>query len=104
MRKTLITLIIDNAPPRPPCFDDDDDWKSWLISAHLGGMRVVRRVDIGKHHDSRRTWHEVLPTKQIDYCSDCTQRRQARMQAAGRCDPCEVSEQEEAAEAVRSTT
>lgn len=92
MRKTVIMMIQTSPPPRPACFDSDPDWVSWLISAHLGGMRVVRRVDVGKSREARQTWHELLPTKAIDYCADCTARRQARMLAAGRCEPCEVEE------------
>lgn len=85
-------LIAREAPPRPPCFDTHPDWVSWLQMAYESDERVLRRRDSGNTDPNRRTWHEVLPAKQIDYCKDCTARRQQRMETLGRCDPCDVGQ------------
>lgn len=87
----MIHLIVANPPRMPACFDTPDEWESWLTHAHLSGMRIVRRADVGQtRHDNRAnrsTFYEVLPPDQIDYCCDCTAQRRASMQQQGRCHP-----------------
>jgi hypothetical protein len=89
------TLIEQSAPARPACFADDALWKSWLLTAHVSGIRIVRRADHAKGRGANRTerhaFYVMLPTKQIAYCLDCPMHHMHRMQAAKRCDPTEVS-------------
>lgn len=100
MRIAIVTLVHTSAPARPACFPCDDDWHSWLVSAHEAGDRVVRRVDEHQRTPQRRTHYELLPTRQIDYCSSCTEAHQRRMRAAGRCHPCDEFLKEQANAAV----
>lgn len=90
MRIAIVTLIQTSAPARPACFTDDAEWYSWLVSAHEGGDRIVRRVDQNQRTPNRSTHYELLPTRQIDYCSECTEAHQRRMRAARRCHPCDA--------------
>ena len=89
-----MTLVHTSAPARPACFAGDDDWHSWLVSAHEAGDRVVRRVDENQRTPNRRTHYELLPTRQINYCASCTEGYQRRMQEQGRCVPSDVFIQE----------
>lgn len=98
-RRPVIELIVANPPARPACFETQEAWESWLVTAHAAGERIVRRVDVGRTRADRRagktgnrhTHFEVLPVDQIDYCSDCTSIRRERMRAAGRCSPSVVT-------------
>ena len=99
MRFLVVQLIAENPPERPACFDTQQDWGSWLVSAHEAGERVVRRVDVGRTRADRRagrpgnrqTYFEVLPLEQIDICRDCTSLRRGQMTRDGRCTPPAVS-------------
>lgn len=90
-RHLVIHLIVSNPPRMPACFDSPDEWESWLTHAHLSGMRIVRRADVGQtrsdNRANRSTHYEVLPPDQIDYCCDCTAKRRASMLQQGRCQP-----------------
>lgn len=86
-RPTLRQLVASEYPRRPACFDSDGLWREWILGALDAGDRVVRRVDVGKRSGERRTYWATLRTHEIDYCSDCTRRRQEQMQSAGRCQP-----------------
>lgn len=98
-RRPVIELIVANPPARPACFETQEAWESWLVTAHAAGERIVRRVDVGRTRADRRagkkgnrsTHFEVLPIEQIDYCSDCTSIRRDGMRAAGRCSPSVVT-------------
>ena len=89
-RMAIIIMIQAAPPPRPACFTDDAIWKQWLISAHVEGLRIVRRIDVGKTQGCRITSHRLLPTAQIPYCDGCTSGHQATMKKQGRCTPCTV--------------
>jgi hypothetical protein len=86
-RKVVILMIQAAPPPRPACFADDKIWQSWLIDAHLTGLRVVRIVDLGKSQGCRQTSRRLLPTQQINYCDGCTQSHKSAMERAGKCVP-----------------
>ena len=90
-RMAVIMLIQAAPPPRPACYPDDHAWREWLVGAHVSGLRVVRRVDVGKSQGCRQTSHRLLPTRQIPFCSNCTQGYQRRMEAEGKCHPCDVT-------------
>ena len=89
-RRLVITMIQAAPPPRPACFPDDKAWRDWLVSAHISGLRVVRRVDVGKSQGCRQTSHRLLPTEKIPYCDGCTTGHQRRMLEQNRCHPCVV--------------
>lgn len=95
-RITIPILIAARPPQRPACFDTQALWVEWLQGAHEAGDKVVRRVDVGKRTGDRRTYYEVLRTEEIDYCVDCTIRRQQQMLAQGRCQPPIRHQEEEA--------
>lgn len=89
-RMAVIIMIQASPPPRPACFDSDAIWKDWLIGAHTGGLKIVRRIDVGKSQGCRATSHRLLPTPQIPYCADCQRGHQLKMQQQKRCNPCAV--------------
>lgn len=99
MRIAVVTLVQTSAPARPACFADDAAWRSWLVSAHEAGERIVRRVDENQRTPLRRTHYELLPTHRINFCAECTEAHQRRMREAGRCRPCDefIKEQSYAA-------
>lgn len=99
MRVAIVQLINDSAPARPACFESDELWRSWLQSAHESGTRIVRRVDENQRTPNRRTHYAMLPTKEIDYCASCTAGFQKRMQAVGKCQPCNALIEQEPADA-----
>lgn len=84
-RTSMAELIATSAPAQPACFPSAADWRLWLAAAHESGVRVVRRVDLGKSRGDRHTHYEMLPTEQIDYCSDCSAGYQNAMRAIGKC-------------------
>lgn len=97
MRVSIVALVQTSAPQRPACFADDFIWHQWLVSAHQSGLRVVRRADARPNAAYRApesaygsTHYELLPTRQIPYCVGCLWQHQRRMDAQGRCQPCEV--------------
>lgn len=98
MRTAIVILIQQSAPQRPQCFADDDIWHSWLRSAHDEGLRIVRRADRRPNAKHRKpdcgpmqpVRYELLPTEHIPYCDGCLLSHQKRMQAQGRCHPCET--------------
>lgn len=98
MRTAILKLIHEQSPQRPACFDTHDQWVEWLVSAHVGGASVVRRVDLGKHAGNRVTHFEVLPVGQQAHCQDCSARRQDQMKAAKRCFPVKTAPQARANE------
>lgn len=71
-RRSIAILIQSGAPPRPACYPTDRIWRDWLIQAHMSGLRVARRIDVGKSRGDRQTSHRLLPTEQIAYCAGCT--------------------------------
>lgn len=87
MRTDIVKLIHDEAPQRPACFETHGDWTRWLVGAHEAGLKVVRRVDTGKHSGKRETHFAVLPVGQQSHCMECSQARRDTMKAAGRCFP-----------------
>lgn len=89
-RQAVILMIQAAPPPRPACFDSDDAWKGWLIGAHVAGIRIVRRADLGKWSGARHTSYRLLPTSQIPYCTDCRNVYRERMEGLGRCHPSAV--------------
>jgi hypothetical protein len=91
MRTDMATLIEQSAPARPACFASESLWRSWLLSAHESGVRIVRRADLGKSRGDRHSRYVMLETKQIPFCVDCPMHHMHRMQAAKRCEPTEVS-------------
>ena len=95
-RQAVIIMIQVSAPPRPACYADDRQWKAWLIQAHQSGLKVTRRIDIGKSQGCRQTSHRLLPTDQIAYCTGCTAGYQRAMEQQGRCHPSAVLLEEEA--------
>lgn len=95
-RQVVILMIQAAPPPRPACFSDDKSWKSWLIDAHLTGLRVVRIVDLGKSQGCRQTSRRLLPTPQIPYCDGCTTGHQRAMERAEKCVPSLAREMAEA--------
>lgn len=101
-RRTLARLIVEEYPRRPACFESDRIWREWLLSAYQAGDRVARRVDVGKSRGERETWYALLPTQQIDYCVDCTLRRQQQMLAQGRCERADDYLSEEVMELMRA--
>lgn len=86
-RTDLIELIHTSAPKPPACFESRNEWTQWLVSAHAAGMKVVRRVDVGKHRGQRQTRFEVLPVGQQSHCAECSKARRERMEGEGRCFP-----------------
>lgn len=86
-RRSILQLIAETAPRHPACFDSQPEWVEWLTSSHVGGERVVRRCDHGKHRGERVTFFEVLPVGLQGHCQDCTAIRKTRMEAEGRCFP-----------------
>lgn len=101
MRRSILKLIAESSPQRPACFDTHQQWVQWLASAHVGGLKVVRRVDIGKHRGERFTFHEVLPVGQQSHCADCSSRRREQMHAEQRCFPVRPKVVDEEAKAPR---
>lgn len=94
-RQRVVDLIAQSAPPAPPCFDNQADWKAWLASAHETGIRIVKRIEVGdvkngRDRGWRHTQYEMLPTNRISYCEDCDRRRQQAMAAQDRCRPCDA--------------
>lgn len=95
MRFLVVSLIANDPPAKPACFDTQAEWEEWLVAAHAAGERIVRRVDVGRTRADRRagrpgarsTHFEVLPVEHIDICSDCTSLRRARMLRDDRCTP-----------------
>lgn len=87
MRRSILKLIAEQSPEHPACFESQAQWVEWLSSAHVAGIPVVRRVDIGKSSDNRRTFFAVLPVGQQSHCQDCSEFRQQRMKAELRCFP-----------------
>ena len=89
-RMLVIMMIQASPPPRPACYADDKIWRDWLVQAHISGLRVVRRIDVGKSQGQRTTSHRLLATNQIPYCDACTHGHQRAMQAQSRCHPSAV--------------
>jgi len=89
-RRRVIELIHEGAPPKPPCFDSHWLWQQWLAAAHETGIRIVRRVDIGKSKGDRITFYELLPTNRVDYCAECENSYREVMAAQDRCHPCDA--------------
>jgi hypothetical protein len=96
-RQAVIIMIQLAPPPRPACFESDDAWKGWLIGAHIAGLKIVRRSDLGKWSGNRVTQYRLLPTSQIPYCTDCRAVYRERMVGLGRCHPSEVKPERESA-------
>lgn len=84
---TIQSLIAAGAPPRPPCFPDDETWRDWLATAHVTGIRIVsRRQCVDVEH---RTEHYVfLQTQNIDYCQDCSPANERLRTQQGTCVKC----------------
>jgi hypothetical protein len=99
-RQAIIIMIQVSAPPRPACYPTDKVWRDWLIQAHVSGLKVARRIDIGKSQGCRKTSHRLLPTDQIAYCHGCTAGYQRSMEQQGRCSPSAVMLTEEEEETV----
>ena len=87
MRRSILKLIAEQSPKHPACFESQAQWVEWLTSAHAAGIPVVRRVDLGKSSDARRTFFEVQPVGKQSHCSDCSSFRRQAMEAQGRCFP-----------------
>lgn len=91
VKSDIEEIIKRDAPESPPCFHSRTAWVSWLSSAHQSGVRIFRRVDVGRERGNRVTSYAILPIKQIAYCADCPAHYMEKMQGLGRCEPCEVS-------------
>ena len=90
-KRMVVLLMIQAAPPpRPACYSTDNIWRDWLVSAHLSGLRVARRLDHGKSSGERHTQFRLLPTSEIPYCAGCTAEYKKAMQKDGRCMPSSV--------------
>lgn len=87
MRTDIIKLISEESPPHPACFDSQAQWVQHLVAAHAAGVKVVRRVDVGKSAGKRTTGFAVLPVGQQSHCQDCAKARRERMEGEGRCFP-----------------
>lgn len=88
MRVSILALIEETSPERPPCFASDALFHSYLNDLHHQGYRVVQRVDVNQGTPQRRTFWRLLPVDRIPYCTDCDGATQHQMQVAGRCSPC----------------
>ena len=87
MKPTMAAIILGTCPPRPACFDNDVQWREWLVSAHSAGTRVTRRIEVQQGSAARYTFQRALAADDIDYCADCTVKRQQKMLDADRCAP-----------------
>lgn len=69
-------------PGRPPCFDSQQVWDDYIQHAAVSGRRA--------HSDGPVIWlarDKPALNRAFDFCEDCTQARQARMQGLNRCLP-----------------
>lgn len=85
VKQSKVIWMIQNAPPpKPACFDDDAQWREYLMYLAASGEPITRRQDLGKHA-GRRTVTTVFD--RIPFCDDCAigGGRQLRMQDEGRC-------------------
>jgi hypothetical protein len=92
----LTQLIRSEAPPRPACFDTQQQWVDFLVTSHTSGAKVVRRTDVGKHAGNRKTAFKVLPVGQQSHCKECAKSRRERMEGEGRCFPVRPPERAQA--------
>lgn len=81
----VIRLIDTSPPPRPLCYDNDEDWKTELKLAHTAGIVITRRKDTGKYAGNRLV--ELVFRDDFDFCENCTYKHKAAMERANRCFP-----------------
>lgn len=79
--------LASRVEPRPPCFDREKDWEEWLIASNEFTRVTSFALGPPDSEGKRKHVFSILPTKQIDYCSECLPRRRAAMMKVGRCDP-----------------
>lgn len=85
VKMTKVIWMIQTAPPpKPACFDDDAQWREYLMYLAASGAPITRRQDLGKHA-GQRTVTTVFD--RIPFCDDCEigGARQQRMVAEKRC-------------------
>ena len=80
----VVWMVINTPPPRPLCFDSQQQWQTYLCYLHESGEAITRRQDTGKYA-GKRTVTTVFD--RIDFCVDCEigELRQKRMMVEGRC-------------------
>jgi hypothetical protein len=85
-RQSIVRLLKEAPPRRLRCFGSDEDWHKYLLMAHEGGDRVVRRQDTGKHRGNRKVITIFDERVRQLPCDDCHEEYMARMKAVGRCE------------------
>jgi hypothetical protein len=80
----VIWMIQTAPPPKPLCFDEDKQWREYLMLLHAEGQQITRRQDTGKH-SKNRVVVDVFDTKRIDFCQDCSAAHMRKMQGEKRC-------------------
>lgn len=82
-RSANVAALAKLLPPgRPPCFDSQQVWDDYIQHAAVSGRRA--------HSDGPVIWlarDKPALNRAFDFCEDCTQARQARMQGLNRCLP-----------------
>jgi hypothetical protein len=86
-RLSIVRLLVEQAPPTPPCFNSDRDYHEYLLLSQRSGVPVVRREDRGKH-SGNRTVRTVFSIQPFQHCLDCAigSPFQKRMVREGRCE------------------
>lgn len=86
-RLSIVRLLVEQAPPTPPCFNSDRDYHEYLLLSQRSGIPVVRREDRGKH-SGNRTVRTVFSIKPFQHCLDCAigGAFQRRMVSESRCE------------------
>lgn len=79
MGRDLNTVRVEElAPPHPPCFEDQREWRSWLVwclrSAEIQPLKLVKGSQPSFNYET-------------EFCADCSRAHRTEMELQERCRP-----------------